>query len=76
MMNVPGAVANYTAHMSSIQTQYFAGDHVICRSGVQFQKSCSILSVELSAALQLHRAMEMTFWLPETEAALAQVKGP
>jgi tetratricopeptide (TPR) repeat protein len=28
---------------------------------------------ELSAAIELYRAMEMTFWLPETEAALAQV---
>jgi tetratricopeptide (TPR) repeat protein len=30
---------------------------------------------ELSAALDLYQAMEMTFWLPETEAALAQVEG-
>jgi tetratricopeptide (TPR) repeat protein len=29
----------------------------------------------LSAAIELYRAMEMTFWLPETEAALAQVEG-
>jgi tetratricopeptide (TPR) repeat protein len=29
--------------------------------------------VELSTAINLYRAMEMTFWLPETEAALAQV---
>jgi tetratricopeptide (TPR) repeat protein len=29
--------------------------------------------VELSAAVELYRAMEMTFWLPETEAALTQV---
>jgi tetratricopeptide (TPR) repeat protein len=28
---------------------------------------------ELSAALDLYHAMEMTFWLPETEAMLAQV---
>ena len=28
---------------------------------------------ELSTAIELYRAMEMTFWLPETEAALAQV---
>jgi tetratricopeptide (TPR) repeat protein len=28
----------------------------------------------LSAAVDLYQAMEMTFWLPETEAALAQVK--
>jgi hypothetical protein len=27
----------------------------------------------LSTAMEMYRAMEMTFWLPETEAALAQV---
>jgi class 3 adenylate cyclase/tetratricopeptide (TPR) repeat protein len=30
---------------------------------------------ELSAAIELYRAMEMTFWLPQAEAALAQVAG-
>jgi tetratricopeptide (TPR) repeat protein len=29
---------------------------------------------ELSAAIALYRAMDMTFWLPQAEAALAQVK--
>ena len=29
----------------------------------------------LSAAIDLYRAMEMTFWLPQAEAALAQVEG-
>jgi len=29
---------------------------------------------ELSAAIDLYRAMEMTFWLPQAEAALAQVE--
>ena len=29
---------------------------------------------ELSTAIALYRAMEMTFWLPQTEAALAQVE--
>ena len=29
---------------------------------------------ELSAAIGLYRAMDMTFWLPQTEAALAQVE--
>ena len=28
----------------------------------------------LSAAIDLYRAMEMTFWLPQAEAALAQVE--
>ena len=31
---------------------------------------------ELSTAIELYRAMEMTFWLPETETALAQVAPP
>jgi tetratricopeptide (TPR) repeat protein len=30
---------------------------------------------ELSAAIELYRAMEMTCWLPEVEAALARVEG-
>jgi tetratricopeptide (TPR) repeat protein len=30
---------------------------------------------KLSAAIDLYRAMEMTFWLPQAEAALAQVEG-
>jgi hypothetical protein len=30
---------------------------------------------ELSTAIDLYRAMDMTFWLPQTEAALAEVDG-
>ena len=30
---------------------------------------------ELSEAIELYRAMDMTFWLPQAEAALAQVEG-
>jgi hypothetical protein len=30
---------------------------------------------ELSTAIDMYRDMEMTFWLPETEAALAAVEG-
>jgi tetratricopeptide (TPR) repeat protein len=30
---------------------------------------------ELSTAVDLYRAMEMTFWLPQAQAALAQVEG-
>ena len=30
---------------------------------------------ELSTAIEMYQAMAMTFWLPETEAALAQVEG-
>jgi hypothetical protein len=28
---------------------------------------------ELSAAIELYRSMEMTFWLPQAEALLAQI---
>jgi tetratricopeptide (TPR) repeat protein len=37
----------------------------------QEEQACA----ELSTAITLYRAMEITFWLPETEAALAQVEG-
>ena len=30
---------------------------------------------ELSTAIALYHTMEMTFWLPQAEAALAQVEG-
>jgi hypothetical protein len=30
---------------------------------------------ELSMAVEMYRGMEMTFWLPEAEAALAQAEG-
>jgi hypothetical protein len=30
--------------------------------------------VELSAAIVLYRTMDMTFWLPQAEAALVQVE--
>jgi hypothetical protein len=30
---------------------------------------------ELSTAMEMYRTMEMTFWLPHAEAALAQVEG-
>jgi Flp pilus assembly protein TadD len=29
---------------------------------------------ELSVAIDLYRAMEMTFWLPQAEAALAEAR--
>src|SRR5262249_32601838 len=29
----------------------------------------------LSTAIEMYRGMDMTFWLPQTEAALAQVEG-
>ena len=32
-------------------------------------------TAELSSAIELYKAMDMTFWLPDAEAALAQVEG-
>jgi hypothetical protein len=29
----------------------------------------------LSAAIEMYQSLDMTFWLPQTEAALAQVEG-
>jgi hypothetical protein len=29
---------------------------------------------QLATAIELYRAMEMTFWLPQAEAALAEVE--
>lgn len=30
--------------------------------------------IELATAIEMYTSMEMTFWLPQTEAALAQVE--
>ena len=35
---------------------------------------CAEARPELSAAIELYRAMDMTFWLPQAEAALAQIE--
>ena len=35
---------------------------------------CEQARAALSTAIAMYRAMDMTFWLPQTEAALAQVK--
>jgi tetratricopeptide (TPR) repeat protein len=48
----------------SLGTLYAATD--------QREHACS----ELSTAIEMYRAMDMTFWLPQTEAALAQVERP
>jgi uncharacterized protein HemY len=36
----------------------------------RWEDACS----ELTTAMKLYRAMDMTFWLPDAEAALAQVE--
>ena len=37
----------------------------------QQEQACA----ELSTVIEMYRAMDMTFWLPQTEAALARVEG-
>ena len=37
----------------------------------QRQQACAALAT----AIELYRTMEMTFWLPQAEATLAQVEG-
>ena len=36
----------------------------------QWEQACA----ELSTAIEMYTSMDMTFWLPQTEAALAQVE--
>ena len=44
--------------------------HAVCQTGQREQARTA-----LTAAIELYRAMDMTFWLPQAEAALAQVEG-
>ena len=37
----------------------------------QREQACT----ELSTAIEMYTSMDMRFWLPQTEAALAQVEG-
>jgi len=36
---------------------------------------CEQARTELSTAIEMYTSMEMTFWLPQAQAALAQVEG-
>jgi tetratricopeptide (TPR) repeat protein len=51
--------------------------HCHCGLGMLYAKigRRELACTELSAAVELYRSMEMTFWLPQAEAALAQVEG-
>jgi hypothetical protein len=52
-------------------------DHCHCGLGHLYTKigRREQAHTELSSAVALHHAMDMTFWLPQTEAALVQVEG-
>jgi len=49
---------------------YHGLGRLYCQTGQRAQARAA-----LSAAIDLYRAMDMTFWLPQAEAALAQVEG-
>jgi hypothetical protein len=51
--------------------------HCYLGLGNFFLKSgrCDESRAELSAAIELYRAMEMILWLPQVETALAEVEG-
>jgi hypothetical protein len=51
--------------------------HCLRGLGTLYMKTSQreLACTELSTAIEMYRAMEMTFWLPQTEAALAQVEG-
>jgi class 3 adenylate cyclase/tetratricopeptide (TPR) repeat protein len=57
--------------MRPLQAHCHRGLGMLYATVGQQEQACA----ELSTAINLYRAMEMTFWLPETEAALAQVQG-
>jgi tetratricopeptide (TPR) repeat protein len=57
--------------MRPLQAHCHRGLGTLYTATGQREQACA----ELSAAIDLYQAMEMTFWLPQTEAALAQVEG-
>ena len=57
--------------MRPLQAHCHRGLGTLYAASGQREQACA----ELAAAIDLYRAMDMTFWLPEAEAALAQVEG-
>jgi tetratricopeptide (TPR) repeat protein len=57
--------------MRPLQVHCHLGLGTLCARIGQRQQA----HAELSTAIALYRAMDMTFWLPQAEAALAQVGG-
>jgi len=57
--------------MRPLQAHCHRGLGILYAQTGQAEQAC----VALSAAITLYRAMDMTFWLPETEAARAQAEG-
>jgi tetratricopeptide (TPR) repeat protein len=57
--------------MRPLQAHCHRGLGMLYATTGQAEQSCT----ELTTAIEMYQAMAMTFWLPETEAALAQVEG-
>jgi tetratricopeptide (TPR) repeat protein len=57
--------------MRPLQAHCHLGLGMLYTKAGQREQACA----ELSAAIELYRAMDMTFWLSQAEAALAQVEG-
>jgi hypothetical protein len=57
--------------MRPLQAHYHLGLGVLYAKVGQGKEA----HAELSTAIELYRDMDMTFWLPQAEAALAQVEG-
>jgi tetratricopeptide (TPR) repeat protein len=57
--------------MRPLQAHCHRGLGTLYATTSQQEQACAALS----AAIALYRAMDMTFWLPETTAVLAQVEG-
>jgi tetratricopeptide (TPR) repeat protein len=55
--------------MRPLQAHCYLGLGTLYATTGQRQQACA----EMSATIELYRAMDMTFWLPQAEAALAQV---
>jgi tetratricopeptide (TPR) repeat protein len=56
--------------MRPLQAHCHRGLGTLYAATGQREQACA----ELAAAMEMYQSMEMTFWLPETEAALAQVE--
>jgi tetratricopeptide (TPR) repeat protein len=57
--------------MRPLQAHCHRGLGTLYAATGQREQACA----ELSTAIEMYMSMEMTFWLPQTEAALAQVEG-
>jgi tetratricopeptide (TPR) repeat protein len=57
--------------MRPLQAHCYQGLGTLFAKIGQREQACA----ELSTAIAMYQAMEMTFWLPETETALAKVEG-